>query len=115
MVLQFNYPGKTRNKEILIIPYIGDNTICMHNYRDKNLISWLSSDSEQQTRIFQFSPGRRMMLNEFNLIGIMKRQSIHERVFEDQEILAHDQQRLRYLISPEGIDYLKKMVIVGIE
>ena len=74
LVMQFNYPGLSRTKEILVIPYIGDNTISMHNHnKDNNLITWLASDTDQQTRIFQFSPDRRMMLTEFNLVGIMKK------------------------------------------
>ena len=56
-----------------------------------------------------------MTLYEFNLVGIMLKQSIHETVFDEREILALDQQKLRYLITPEGNEYLKKIVIVGIE
>ena len=61
----------------------------MNSQRDNSMITWVSG-TDDNTRIFQFSPSRNMLLNEFDLVGVLKKQSIHSKDFYAQQILAQD-------------------------
>ena len=116
LLMQFNYPVSCKPKQILVTPSISDNVISMNSRTDSKMFSWLASDGEDNpSRIFQFSPSKRMLLNEFDLVGVMKKQTSFAEIFHNKQILAFCQQKLRYLITPEAEDHLKKMSIIEIK
>lgn len=77
------------NKEILVIPSISCNKISYNSTKENDMISWLSR-AHEKPRVFQFSQSRKMRLNEFDLAGVLKRQSSHQKYFDDKMILAQD-------------------------
>ena len=54
------------------------------------------------------------ILKEFDLIGVMKRQTSFIHHFDDKLILAKDQSKLRYLLTPEAKQYLEWLEIIEI-
>ena len=115
LLLQFHYPESWEPKEVIVIPYIGANSLSMNGLENLDHISWLSKPSrDTPTRLFQFSWERKKVLNEFNLNGALRKSTSFENEFEDYTELARDHQYLRFLISPEADDYFKRMVLVEI-
>ena len=58
-------------------------------------------ESEKVARIFQYLPEQKL-LKEFDLVGLLQRQSNHSKAFDDQTILAIGAQKLRFLVTPEA-------------
>ena len=78
LLMQFNYPVSCRPKQALILPSIGANAITLNSQTERETTTWLSnkttiSDLEGDAKLFQFLPGKDMLLNEFDLAGVIKR------------------------------------------
>jgi len=43
LLMQFNYPGSCKPKEVLVIPYISDNLISMNSRNNKDSFTWLAN------------------------------------------------------------------------
>ena len=136
LLMQFNYPKSCKPKEVLVIPNITDNLISMNSSNDKNTRTWLankslmlqnkpsvssflqmtprSTEDKTVTRIFQYSP-ERSLLQEFNLVGILIKQSNFAHEFEGKQVLAMGSQKLRFLVTEEKNSYLEKIEIKEIE
>lgn len=113
LLMQFNYPISCKPKQALITPSIGVNTITMNSQTDRSMISWLSNKNERAgskavTRIFQFLPAK-MILNEFDLVGLVKKQTKFAKDFKRMHVLAVDSQKLRYMVTPEAERFLKEI------
>ena len=52
-------------------------------------------------RFYQFIPEKRL-LEEFDMVGIMRRQTYFEEEFREIRIVAIDNKRLRCLVTPEA-------------
>ena len=60
-----------------------------------------TKQSEKVARIFQFLPEQKL-LKEFDLVGLLQKQTNHSKGFDDQTILAIGSQKLRFLVTPEA-------------
>ena len=71
------------------------------------------SESSSVARIFQYIPELKL-LKEFNLVGLLQKQSNHQKWFDDKTILAIGSQKLRFLVTPEADQFLEVMKIFEI-
>ena len=112
LLLQFNYPKQCLAKRGIITPYIGDNQISMNSRTLGHLISWMVV-GDQGTKIFQFTEDI-SKLQEFDLAGIMCRQSDHRKSFKQRQILARGTGKVLYLTTPEADNHLEHIEITQI-
>lgn len=53
LLMQFNFPVSCKPKEVLVVPYIGSNTIMMSSLTDSQIVSWLGKPTgDQPTRVY---------------------------------------------------------------
>ena len=97
VLLQFHYPSSCKPKKALVIPNISDNSIAINSRTERDTTTWLSNRHSSElvtegghepgvnsgglspsdttiTRLFQFRPNK-SLLQEFNLVGILQKQT----------------------------------------
>ena len=70
-------------------------------------------DISAVTRIFQYTIEKRL-LQEFDLVGILKHQSSFSKDFDEKQILAVNKQKAKFLLTPEANNFLKTLDIMEI-
>ena len=131
VLLQFNYPSSCKPKKALVIPNISDNSIAMNSRPERDTITWLSNKHSSElegghehgvnsgglspsmttiTRLFQFRPNK-SMLQEFDLVGILQKQTNFAEEFDEKQVLAVGSSKLRVLLTDEKETYLEQLEI----